>query len=233
MIRNPAFKNNIIGFSGITIILILLWIIYSQERTRLNYYYGGLFYRRAQECGERCKLQQRLGYYRKAIYYDPNHVDAYYQMGVLYSKTGNPLEASQFYRKAASLDPSHFMAYFQVGLDYLKRGQPDFAMRFFNQAYRFDNNFAELHYYMGRIYEKKKEWNRAQWHYMRAISINDKHVPAHVRLGMVYHLGGYDKLAVAEVSALRSLGENDMAEQLEYFFRNRQLEHILGNFFVD
>ena len=226
MAWSPVFKNNIIGFIGIAIILILLGVLYFQERTRMNHCYGVLFYKRAQECGDKCSLRQQLSYYRKAIYHDPNCADAHYQLGVLYRKIGNYQQALQSYKKAAALDQSHFKAYFELGLDCFQQGQPEYATRFFKQAYRFNNNFADLHYYMGRVYEQKREWIKAQWHYMRTISIEEKYFDAHLRLGMIYHLLENDRLALEQVEALRFFRENDRANHLEYFIKTDQRSTI-------
>jgi tetratricopeptide (TPR) repeat protein len=67
----------------------------------------------------------------KAVTIDPNCVDAYLQLGILYSSQHNYKKAIDFYTKAIEVDPRLGEAHYRLGVAYDRTGEPQKAKREF------------------------------------------------------------------------------------------------------
>ncbi len=76
-------------------------------------------------------LQQVETLLTKAVTIDPNCVDAYLQLGILYSSQRNYEKAIGFYTKAIAADPHLGEAHYRLGVAYDRTGEPDKANREF------------------------------------------------------------------------------------------------------
>ena len=89
-----------------------------------NYLYAMAVWKRQELRPDPLALQQVETLLTKAIKIDRNCVDAYLQLGILYSSQHNYKKAIGFYTKAIELDPQLGEAHYRLGVAYDRTGQP-------------------------------------------------------------------------------------------------------------
>jgi tetratricopeptide (TPR) repeat protein len=89
-----------------------------------NYLYAMAVLKRQEQRADPLALQQVEMLLTKAVKIDPNCVDAYLQLGILYSSQHNYDKAIGFYKKAIELDPQLGEAHYRMGVAYDRTGEP-------------------------------------------------------------------------------------------------------------
>lgn len=150
---------------GVCVSLFLVTCVYV-NRTARNPHYGKAFQKLALECQNDCDLNKRFRYFQKAVYYDPNLSDVYYQLGIIYGKQGNYEREIESYKKVTTLDHANADAYFKIGFYYFQRGELDYALRYFLQSKRYKPGSHDTFYYIARTYEKKQMYRDSVIYYV-------------------------------------------------------------------
>ena len=88
-----------------------------------NYYYAVSIWKRARSADDASAFTQPAALLEKAIALDPAFVDAYVQLGVLYSAQGNFARARQILEKAVSVNPQLGEAHYRLGQAYQRIGE--------------------------------------------------------------------------------------------------------------
>ncbi len=187
------------------------------KKVERNPRYSILFYKMVQECRERCTVDKKIQYYKKAIYHDPHFAKAYYALAVIYEQGARCQKAVDFYKKVVELDPEHAPALFKVGVYYFKKEEFDLAEKYFNRAAKISYNFHDF-YYFGWLCALNKDYNMALWNFRRCLAPDSCYFPkGHLASGIVLQLRGAESSALAYVNELKSLGKKEAAEQLREF----------------
>ena len=200
------------------------------NRTTLNPRYGKVFYKLGRECQNKCRLNKQLSYFQKAVFYDPNLNDAYYQLAIIYGKKSQHKEEIESYRKVVQLDYSNAQAYFNVGLHYFQNGELDYALRYFLQSDRYKPESHDTTYYMAIIYDKKAMYNKAALLYLKLVSWDSPHsVELCERVWRISKLP--DQYEIILVMARRLLydGYHELWEQIDRYLRTDQVPEFMRN----
>ena len=96
-----------------------------------NYLYAMAVWKRQEQRADPPTLQRVETLLTKAITIDPHCVDAYLQLGILYSSQHNYEKAIGFYTKAIELDPQSGEAHYRLAVAYDRTGEPQKAKREF------------------------------------------------------------------------------------------------------
>jgi tetratricopeptide (TPR) repeat protein len=89
-----------------------------------NYLYAMALWKRQELRADPLAMQQVETLLTKAIQIDRNCVDAYLQLGILYSFQHNYEKAIGFYKKGIELDPRLSEAHYRLGVAYDRTGEP-------------------------------------------------------------------------------------------------------------
>jgi len=89
-----------------------------------NYLYAMAVWKRQELQPDPLALQQVETLLTKAVKIDRNCVDAYLQLGILYSSQRNYEKAIGFYTKAIEVDPQSGEAHYRLGVAYDRTGEP-------------------------------------------------------------------------------------------------------------
>ncbi len=96
-----------------------------------NYLYAMAVWKRQELRADQMALQQVETLLTKAVKIDRNCIDAYLQLGILYSSQHNYEKAIGFYTKAIELDPQSGEAHYRLGVAYDRTGEPAKAKKEF------------------------------------------------------------------------------------------------------
>jgi tetratricopeptide (TPR) repeat protein len=102
------------------------------------------------------KVQQIKDYFHRAIGIKPDYAAAYYGLGDLYVRLGQPEPALRYFLKAITFDHGHFEAYYQAGRLYSGRGEYPTAVDAFNKAVEINPDNERMYdkiiqFYAGQI----------------------------------------------------------------------------------
>jgi tetratricopeptide (TPR) repeat protein len=89
-----------------------------------NYLYAMAVWKRQELGADQLALQQVETLLTKAVKIDRNCIEAYLQLGILYSSQRNYEKAIGFYTKAIELDPQSGEAHYRLGVAYDRTGEP-------------------------------------------------------------------------------------------------------------
>ncbi len=147
----------------VSVLVLVHWYI---TRFAPNPRYGKIFYRTGVECEKKCAANERIYYFKRAVFYDPNLSDAYYQLGAIYEQEGRHKEAIEAYKQAVQLDYTNGEAYFKVGLSCFQKGEFDRAIRYFLQSDRRKPSAHDTFYYLAKAYDRKGMYLEATYYYV-------------------------------------------------------------------
>jgi tetratricopeptide (TPR) repeat protein len=101
------------------------------ENPLANYLYAMAVWKRQEQSADHRDLQQVETLLTRAVTIDPNCVDAYLQLGILYSSQHKYEKAIGFYSKAIGVDPQLGEAHYRLGVAYDRTGKSANAKREF------------------------------------------------------------------------------------------------------
>lgn len=198
-------------------------------RTTINLHYGKAFYRLGRECQDKCGLNEQLSCFQKAVFYDPNLIDAYYRLGIIYGKQGQNEKEFMSYKKVAALDHTNADAYFKVGRYYFEKGELDYALGYFLQSNRYKPGEHDTFYYMAQIYEKKQMYKDAVYYYVTLLVVGYP-LSAEVceRIWRISKIPGQYEMALNEVYRIYgSVEHRNLWEQIDLYLRTDQVPEFM------
>lgn len=121
----------------------------------------------------------------------PDHAEAYYKMGLIYSNAlHNPAEAEKVFKKAISLNPDYTEAYHDLAADYFAAKRYQEAIDAELQAIRSNPRYPHAHYNLGIIYQIIGRHKEALESLRRAIEIKPDYLEAHTEIIDSYQVLG-------------------------------------------
>ncbi len=152
---------------------------------------------------DRHENETALGYFRRAVSWDPLSGAVHHELALALSQTGHAPEAVQELEAACRLSPRESEYRFKLGLAYNEVGRVDQTAAALEEAVRLDPQFAQAWYNLGLAYSTLKQPDRALEALVRAESIN----PAspqypYARATILARLG---RVAEARTAARRAL----------------------------
>jgi len=142
------------------------------------------------------------------------------ELGIAYSRTGDPAEAEAAFEKALSLDPDHPAALANMGTLYLSRslatGEVDLlekAILCFRQAVAVDPGYAPAYNGLGAAYKRKGDRPGAIASWEKALSLDPASGNALFNLGVAYLEQGEKSKAGALLLRYKSRYESTLSPE--------------------
>jgi len=101
------------------------------QNSLANYFYAMAILKRQKQPADRGALEEAETLLVKAVKNDPHCVEAYLQLGILYSSQQNYEKAIDFYTRAIEVNPQSGEAHYRLGVAYDRTAQPAKASREF------------------------------------------------------------------------------------------------------
>ena len=131
--------------------------------------------KKAEEWFEKGNMAMSAGYhnvairfFKKAIAINPNDLESYVNIGLLYSKEGNTKEAISYYEKAIAIDADFTKAHYNLGTVYAEKGKLDKAIHEFKKCISINPDLAKAHSQLGTAYLSKGLDAEAADHFYKA-----------------------------------------------------------------
>ena len=124
--------------------------------------------------------------YRKVIELDPNYVEAYNNLGVIYQKIGDFDRAFEAYHRSIAINPRYEKAHNNLGILLYLNGRYEEAREAFQKALAINSNSIESYLNLGILYKKQGQTEKAMESYQKALAINPFHGETHYNIGLLY-----------------------------------------------
>jgi predicted TPR repeat methyltransferase len=124
-------------------------------------------------------------FYKRALRYDPMHLDANYLLGTIYAERGDLDNALKFLRLAAEINPRSHMIQNNLGNIYQLLKQFDKAIACYQRALNVEPNMPEVQNNLGNIYKNRDQFVDAEECYRRALLLRPDFVEVYCNLGGV------------------------------------------------
>ena len=125
----------------------------------------------------------------------PDHADAYNNMGLALKSKGDSKSAIDKYKRAIAIQPDHAKAYLNMGDTLEGIGEIDKALDSYYQSAKIKPDYAEAYYNIGNALGEKTQTDEAIKNYQEAIRIKPDYAEAFNNLGLI--LGGNGDLNAA------------------------------------
>jgi predicted TPR repeat methyltransferase len=164
------------------------WIVENERKMRVS----GNDYEQCQKYFKKGLNKQKEqdfaaaeSFYKRALRFDPMHLDANYLLGTLYAEQGELAKALKFLLQAAEINPRSHMIQNNLGNIYQLSGQFDKAIVCYQRALKLEPNMPEVHNNLGNIYKNQEQFIEAEACYRRALLLRPNFVEVYCNLGGV------------------------------------------------
>jgi tetratricopeptide (TPR) repeat protein len=127
-----------------------------------------------------------LVYFQKATAKNPQHTDAWFQVGRCYLVLDRWQEAIEAFKETIRIKPDCVGAYMNLGIAYFRLGRYEEAIEAYKQAIRIKSDLAWAYSSLGSVYLKLNRYQDAVDACKRAIRIKPDFAEAHCNLGLAY-----------------------------------------------
>lgn len=104
-------------------------------------------------------------YYRQALEYKPDMVEALVNLGTLYYKSARIRTAEEHYLKALELDSENPSLLYNLGNLYDEKKEDLKAIEFYEKAIQLKKNYADAHYNIALLYMRLDRLHEALYHF--------------------------------------------------------------------
>ena len=132
--------------------------------------------------------------YDEILKINPNYVNAYNNLGILYNQLGEYKKSMNCYEKAIQIQPNNASAHNNLGFVLNQLDEHQKAMNCFEKAIQIESNYADAFYNLGNVHKELRKYQKAINCYEKTIAINSNYVGAYNNLGaLLNQLGEYKK----------------------------------------
>lgn len=131
-------------------------------------------------------LPTAISEYQKAIRMYPYFIEAYNNMGEIYSIMGKSELAINTYNKALDIE-KNYKVLLNLGVEYYNSGNYDSALTYFLDSIKRKPDFLEGNYYTGLSFYNLRKYIKAEKYLENVISIDRMHIKANYMLSHIYY----------------------------------------------
>ena len=132
--------------------------------------------------------------YEDILRKNPNYINAYNNLGILFNQLGEYKKSINCYEKAIQIQPNNAPAYNNLGFVLNQLDELEKAMNCFEKAIQIEPYYADAFYNLGNIHKELRNYQKAINYYQKTIAINSNYVGAYNGLGtLLDKLGEYKK----------------------------------------
>ena len=183
---------------------------------------------------ENSKEKQRIGAYDEAIEIlnaavkiDPQYVDAYNQMGLIFFEADRKNESVEAFKKAIAMDPENLKSRLGLGKTYSMLTRNDLAVEQYLKAADLKKNDTDILFKIALEYWYHQNFEKSKEYYNQVLEIDPEHIQTHLNLISVYENLEEWKKAIREIEISRKLGEEKNNSQA-ISIAERKKKFIIG-----
>jgi len=164
-------------------------------------------YNRALERTNRGDIPTALAEYQKAIKMYPYFIEAYNNMGELYSIMGKSDLAISIYNKALDIEKNHKIL-LNLGVEYYNSGNYKKALDYFFDSISIKPDYSEGNYYTGLTLYNMKDYSNAEKYLLKVVQADRIHLKANYLLSHIYYERKDYKRVIEHLDAIWHIADN-------------------------
>ena len=134
--------------------------------------------------------------YNEVLKYDPNHIDAHNNLGLLLMGLDKIHKAKYYFEKAIKINPKHSHLHNNLGTIFLKLKENQKAIDSFQKAIEITPNNINSYNNLGDTFRELMEYHKAIICYEKVIQLKPDLISAHYNLGIIYQILKEDQKAI-------------------------------------
>lgn len=174
-------------------------------------------YNHALDLSNKGDYHPALAEYKKAIEMHPMFIEAYNNIGEIYSKMGDADNAISSYLDALKID-RHYRVLLNLGVEYFNKGQYIAALGHFQESVSIDDNFIEGHFYAGMVEFNLKEYENSEKNFLKVVKLDKKHLKANYLLAYIYYEWKQYKKALKCLDRIKDIADDVVFVKKYYGF---------------
>ena len=159
------------------------------------------------------KNQSNIESFKALIKTNPQFSEAYYNLGVAYSKSGEYKKAVDTYKEAIARNPNYFNAYVNLGVAYSRLDMYGNAITAYQHAININPDDANVHLNLGVTFGQSGMYGKAVTALKRATELDTHNAVAHYNLGFAYLISNDKNSAINEYEILKNI-DTELANEL-------------------
>ena len=159
------------------------------------------------------KNRNNIESFKALIKINPLFSEAYYNLGVAYSESGEYKKAVDAYKEAIERNPYYFNAFVNLGVAYSKLDMYGSAINVYMNAINITPDDADVHINLGIALGRLGMYSQAITALKRATELDTHNAEAHYNLGFAYLMSNDKNSAINEYEILKNL-DTELANKL-------------------
>jgi len=143
-------------------------------------------YNRALALSTKGDLDSAITEYRKAIKMFPSFIEAYNNIGEIYSRMGNRDLAISSYKEALNID-RNYRVLLNLGVEYYNNNDPKTAIKYFSESLLLKNDFLEGNFYSGMAFFNMQDYANAEKYFSIVVKLDSRHLKTNYLLAFIYY----------------------------------------------
>lgn len=160
---------------------------------------------------------QAIEKYMHAVNVFPQFIEAYNNIGEIYSRMGNSEKAIQAYVKALSIKKNHKVL-LNLGVEYYNAGDYKKALQYFHESLQLKSDFIEGNFYTGMAYFNLNDYTNALRFFEATVAIDHIHLKANYLLAYIYYGNKEYTKVIAYLNRIAHIADDKMFINRYYGF---------------
>jgi tetratricopeptide (TPR) repeat protein len=182
-------------------------------------------YNGALELANRGEMEKALEEYRKAIQMHPSFVEAYNNIGEIYSRMGKRDLAISSYTEALKIGRNGRVL-LNLGVEHYNSNNFRKSLQYFKESLAISPDLLEGNFYTGLVYYNEKNYREAEPYLKTVIGIDRTHLKANYLLSHIYYEQKEYRKTLACLDNIREIADDKSFVSRYYGF----CHYYLGNF---
>ncbi|CAD5950621.1 putative UDP-N-acetylglucosamine--peptide N-acetylglucosaminyltransferase SPINDLY [Planktothrix tepida] len=154
-------------------------------------------YQEAVDFHQNEKFNEAENKYQEFIDFNPNHLEAWMNLGKLYYQIENYQASLHASYKLIALTPQRFDGYYQLGQCFEKLNQVEQAIAAYEKTIALKPDYLDAYNNLGNLLTQQGQFAEAETVYRQAIKINPNHFGSYLNLGNLFLLQNQFQFAKA------------------------------------
>lgn len=154
------------------------------------------------------KLAEKL--YKEILTINPNHTEAIFHLGTLYSQIKKFSLAKPLLLRADGSNPNNLNIKLNIGSLLFNTGEVDLALKYFDKAIEIQPNFILAYFNKGIILNSQKKYQDAVKCFEKVIEIDPKNINAYNVLGIILQEIGEFRKSLSYLKKSIEISPNDL-----------------------
>lgn len=185
---------------------------FANQALRIDIFNPDVYFLKAMIFKETGDIRGAKSNLQTAVEQDPEFYEAYMQLGLLFSKSGDRL-ALQYFRNALRVDPESTEAMYGKAMFYQEQEDYEQALEIYAEIIEIDARFARAYYNKGFIYFQKDSIRKADRFFGIAVNVSPTYADAYYMRGLCAEVEGDFETARFYYRQVLGLEEHALATQ--------------------